>query len=76
MYVCVCVWVCAYECRYLWSPEEGIRAPGAGVTGTGNSSKSYRLIHCNITKVKRILLCGNLFSLVTFIVLLELYSSY
>lgn len=27
------MWVCAYGCRYLWRPEEGVRAPRAGVTG-------------------------------------------
>lgn len=46
MFVCVCVWVSVYECWYLWSPEEGARAPGAGVrgTGTGNWKQSQVLI--------------------------------
>lgn len=35
VFVCVCVSVGLYmqECRYLFRPEEGIRFPGARVTG-------------------------------------------
>lgn len=34
MYLCVFVCaVCTRECRYLWSPEDGIRSPGSGVRG-------------------------------------------
>lgn len=30
--MCVSVWVCTYECRCFQRPEEGARAPRAGVT--------------------------------------------
>lgn len=32
--MCVCVWMCACECRYPRRPEEGVESPGAGITGT------------------------------------------
>lgn len=31
----VCVWT--YECRFPWSPEEGIKYPGAGTTSDVDS---------------------------------------
>jgi hypothetical protein len=31
VYMYMCLWACALECRCLWSPEEGVRAPGTGV---------------------------------------------
>lgn len=34
VYVFGYLWVCTHECRYLWSPEEGLRRPGAGVTAS------------------------------------------
>lgn len=46
MYICICLCVCLYtQMQYLWRPEEGMRAFGAGVTrgcelpfvGPGNS---------------------------------------
>ena len=29
----MCVHVCTYVCMCLWSPEENVGPPGAGVTG-------------------------------------------
>lgn len=31
--MCVYLWVCAHEHRYLWRPEEGAEALGDGVIG-------------------------------------------
>lgn len=31
---CIHVLMCAHECRYLQKPAEGIRFPGAAVTGS------------------------------------------
>lgn len=31
---CVSVCVCAWECRWLWRPGEGVWSTGAGVTGS------------------------------------------
>lgn len=31
--MCVYLWVCAHEHRYLWRPEEGAETQGAGVIG-------------------------------------------
>lgn len=31
--MCVYLWIYAHEYRYLWRPEEGVEAPGAGVIG-------------------------------------------
>lgn len=30
VYVCLCIYV--YDCRFPWSPEEGIKYPGAEIT--------------------------------------------
>lgn len=35
LWVCVCVGVCAFECRCPWNSEEGTRPPRDGVTGRG-----------------------------------------
>lgn len=32
--LCLCVWLCAPECRNSWRPEEGTRLCGADITGS------------------------------------------
>lgn len=37
MCVCACACMCACTCIYSWRPEEGVRSPGAGLTGVYKS---------------------------------------
>lgn len=32
IYVFVCMWVCAFECKCLWGPEKDFGSPKPGVT--------------------------------------------
>lgn len=49
--LCICVLVCAHECKFSKSPEEGIRSPGNGMVCGCGLPDVCELTHRNWTQV-------------------------